>query len=249
MDANQPLPEEALSLDTTHYSEMGSAHPADNSEDSEVRIREEIPNSKRPRYPEPPMRTASGTASSREYGFNTTFSRGGGARGGRTWLKSRDTPLKTQATPASNPRVSEAPWCQRCRVNHFGNCLPGRSCFNCGGMGHLRRNCPTIRGNQGPSRGSGRPIVRENPSRGQASNSMPPSNAPRPVATHSSVQQPRVQGRTFALYHRKAMASNAVVKGMISVSGHIAHTLFDFRVTHLFVSSAFAYKLNQELKP
>ena len=63
--------------------------------------------------------------------------------------------------------------------------------------------------------------MRMNPPRGQASNFMQPSNAPRPAATQSSVQQPRVQGRTFALTHREAMASNAVVEGMISISGHI----------------------------
>ena len=71
---------------------------------------------------------------------------------------------------------------------------------------------------------------------------MPPSNAPRPVATQSSVQQPRAQGRTFALTHREEMASNAVVEGMISISGHISHALFDPRATHSFISSVFAYK-------
>ena len=84
-----------------------------------------------------------------------------------------------------------------------------------------------------------------NPPRGPTSNFMPPSNAPRPAATQSSVQQPRVQGRTFTLTHREAMASNAVVEGMISLSGHIAHALFDPVATHSFISSAFAYKLNQ----
>ena len=40
MDLNQSLPEESLSLNTTHNSEMGSAHPASNNEDSEARNRE-----------------------------------------------------------------------------------------------------------------------------------------------------------------------------------------------------------------
>ena len=88
-----------------------------------------------------------------------------------------------------------------------------------------------------------------NPPWGQASNFMPPSNAPRPAATQSSVQQPRVQGRTFAITHQEAMASNAVVEGMIFISGYIAHALFDPGATHSFISSAFAYKLNQVLEP
>ena len=45
------------------------------------------------------------------------------------------------------------------------------------------------------------------------------------------------------------MTSNAVVEGMISISGHIAHALFDLRATHSFISSAFAYKLNQVSEP
>ena len=72
---------------------------------------------------------------------------------------------------------------------------------------------------------------------------MPPSNTPRPAATQSSVQQPQAEGRTFALTHREAMISNAVVEGMSSISGYIARALFDPGATHSFISSAFAYKL------
>ena len=45
------------------------------------------------------------------------------------------------------------------------------------------------------------------------------------------------------------MASNAVVEGMITLSGHIAHALFDPAAAHSFISSAFAYKLNQVSEP
>ena len=45
------------------------------------------------------------------------------------------------------------------------------------------------------------------------------------------------------------MASNALVEGMISISGHIAHALFDPRATHSFISSAFEYKLSHTLEP
>jgi len=76
--------------------------------------------------------------------------------------------------------------------------------------------------------------MRMNPPRGPTSNFIPSSNTPRPTATQSSVQQPRVQGRTFALTHREAMTSNAVVEGMISISGHIARALFDLG-THSYI--------------
>ena len=111
------------------------------------------------------------------------------------------------------------------------------------------KNCPTKHGSQGPSRGGGRSAMRMNPPRRPTNNYMPPSNASRPAATQSSIQQPQTQGRTFALIHREAMASNAVVEGMISISGHITHALFDPGATHSFISSAFAYKLNQVSEP
>ena len=38
MDLNQLPPNESLSLGVSHYSVMGSAHPMDNNEDSEVQI-------------------------------------------------------------------------------------------------------------------------------------------------------------------------------------------------------------------
>ena len=38
MNLNQLPPNESLSLDVSHYSVMGSAHPMDNNEDSEVQI-------------------------------------------------------------------------------------------------------------------------------------------------------------------------------------------------------------------
>jgi len=91
--------------------------------------------------------------------------------------------------------------------------------------------------------------MRINPPRGPTSNFWQPSNAPRPAATQSSVEQPRAQGRTFALTHREAMASNAAVEDIISILGHIAHALFDPGATHSFISSAFAYKLNQTSEP
>jgi len=108
----------------------------------------EIPNSKRPRCQGPTMTVASRSTSSKGFGFNATLQRGGWARGKGTWLRNKDTFSKVQATSVSHPRISEAPWCQKCRANHFGNCLQDRACYNCGGVGHLKKNCLTRRGSQ-----------------------------------------------------------------------------------------------------
>ena len=167
----------------------------------------EIPNSKRPRYQGPSMSVASGSTSSKGFGFNATLQRGGWARGRGTWLRNRDTFSKVQASSVSHTRISEAHCCQKCGANYFVICLQDTACYNYGGVGYLKKNFPTRRGSQGQSRRSGRPATRMNPSRGPTGNFMPPSNAPRPTATQSSVQQPRAQGRTFALTHREAMAS------------------------------------------
>ena len=86
-------------------------------------------------------------------------------------------------------------------------------------------------------------------SRGPVSNFRQPSNAPQPAMTQSFVQQPQAHGKAYALTHQDAMTSNTVVEGMISISGHIARVLLDFRATHLLISSAFAYKLNQTPEP
>ena len=120
----------------------------------------EIPNSKRPQYQGPSMSVALGSTRNKRFGFNTTLQRGRGARGRGTSLRIRDTFSKAQATSVSHPRISETPWCQKCRTNHFENCLQDRACYNCGGVGHLKKNCPTRCGSQGQSRRSGRPATR-----------------------------------------------------------------------------------------
>ena len=47
----------------------------------------------------------------------------------------------------------------------------------------------------------------------------------------------------------EARMSNAVVEGTITLSGHIAQTILDLGVTHLFTSNAFANKLNKSSEP
>ena len=64
--------------------------------------------------------------------------------------------------------TTEAPWFQKCKANHFGNCIQEKTCYNYGGMGHLKKNCLTVRGSQGLSKGNGRSKVRVNPFGGPA---------------------------------------------------------------------------------
>ena len=81
-----------------------------------------------------------------------------------------------------------------------------------------------------------------------SSGSLGPSplpNAPRLVATQTMVQQPQTQDHVFAMTQQEAQTSNAIVKVTITLSGHIARTMFDPEVTHSFISNSFSNKLNR----
>jgi len=101
-------------------------------------------------------------------------------------------------------------------------------------MRYIKRNNPILQRNSRFTGGVCRSpagVV----SLGRPANSSRPSiPLSRQVSTHSSVQQPRTQGRVFVLTPQDA---RALVEGMISLSGYTAHALFD--------PGAFTYKLNQ----
>jgi len=61
------------------------------------------------------------------------------------------------------------------------------------------------------------------------------TNMLHPATTQATVQQPRAQGRVFAISQHEARTSNAVVEGMITLSGHTAQTLFDSGATYFFL--------------
>jgi len=91
---------------------------------------------------------ASGSATNRGSGFNATPRKGGCIRGGGSWLRTRDNFQRTQTTPSSHYRITEASLCQKCKVNHFENCIQERTCYNFGGKGYLKKNCSIVQGSQ-----------------------------------------------------------------------------------------------------
>ena len=148
------------------------------------------------------------------------------------------------SSPRSNFAGSQ--WCPRCNRNHTGSCSVGKQCFACGKMGHMRRDCPTLHGYPGASRGTGRPTMGIAPTAGgQANTFRQPVNRTRSAMTQASVQQPRAQGRMNAITSQEARASNAVVEGTVCVSKNIARVLFDPGATHSFISSSFAAIINK----
>ncbi|XP_043714622.1 uncharacterized protein LOC122662980 [Telopea speciosissima] len=112
--------------------------------------------------------------------------------------------------------------------NHKGDCLVGTfTYFKCKELGHLARNCPTLK--EQPER---------NPQGGQAN-----QNFQNRKDTQGN-QKPRASGRVFTMTKKDAEASPSVVAGVLKISGIPAYVLFDSGSTHSFVLSTFATKLN-----
>ncbi|WRX16069.1 hypothetical protein QQP08_008556 [Theobroma cacao] len=120
--------------------------------------------------------------------------------------------------------------------------------YECGGIGHVKRDCPTYRHNQEMARNSIRPDfaiaptknVRRDKGKGVASYSQGRSTGP--------TQQGAFRGgqaRVFALTPQDAHVSNAVVTGNLFICGYEASVLFYLGSTHSFVSSNFMPKLGK----
>jgi len=95
------------------------------------------------RYQGPSGSVALGSTSNK--GF-AAFRKGEWIRGRGSWLRNRNAFQGAQTTYASHPRITEAPWCQKCKTNHSENCIQERTCYNYGGIGHLKKNCSIMPG-------------------------------------------------------------------------------------------------------
>ncbi|XP_070024610.1 uncharacterized protein, partial [Nicotiana sylvestris] len=116
------------------------------------------------------------------------------------------------------------------------------SCYECGEFGHMKRHCPQLRGSQSQQRG-------------QSSSSAPFTSAPTQSIRgegQAARGRPRGGGRSgggqaqfYAIPDRTdALASDAVITGIISVCHTDASVLFDPGSTYSYVSSYFACHLS-----
>ncbi|WRX13385.1 zinc finger protein [Theobroma cacao] len=98
-------------------------------------------------------------------------------------------------------------------------------CYECGGIGHVKRDCPTYRHNQEMARGSIRSYFATAPTR--------------------NVKRDKGKGVTSSSQGRSTRSTQQVVTSNLFICGYEASVLFDPGSTHSFVSSNFMPKLGK----
>ncbi|XP_073291078.1 uncharacterized protein [Primulina huaijiensis] len=117
-------------------------------------------------------------------------------------------------TPSQSSK--EGVKCQTCGFTHIGECRRNSgACFRCGNMDHRIAQCPL-------------PDPRNGPAGGTTPN-KPKKNKP--------------NARVYAVTQEEADNSNDVVADTILINNIPAYVLFDYGVTHSFMSKRFAKNL------
>ncbi|XP_055960122.1 uncharacterized protein LOC130014968 [Mercurialis annua] len=124
------------------------------------------------------------------------------------------------------------------------------TCFECGGMGHIGRDCPNIaqfssgrgRGFQGTANRGGRTSVFDRGSgRGSGFNANKEGEASTSTQPTQGTQntRPAVQPRVFALTQQEAAASPDVIFGRLTIFDRDAYVLIDPGAINSFIVSSF----------
>ncbi|KAK4385932.1 hypothetical protein Sango_2717200 [Sesamum angolense] len=151
--------------------------------------------------------------------------------------------------------------CSICGRRHLGQCwgtgaIP-RTCDNCGGRGHMSRDCPSqtmslvgsaASGTQsqssvgsrgrGTERGRGR-----GRGRGTGNRDSDHTIGRRTRGVGTQVTQGQTQARIYNMIREEALASNDVISGTILLFDVKACVLIDPGSTHSYISSEFASKI------
>ncbi|KAL0434823.1 UNVERIFIED_CONTAM: putative mitochondrial protein [Sesamum radiatum] len=159
------------------------------------------------------------------------------------------------------------PSCSTCGRRHLGQCwgpdATPRICYNCGGRGHISRDCPSqtpslggsaSRGTQSQSSigSSGRGAERgRGRGRGRGTGNRYGDHTIGGGMRGSGVQitQGQIQPRIYNMTRDEAPTSNDVILGTIFLFDIEAYVLIDPSSTHSYISSELASKILGENSP
>ncbi|EOY03078.1 Retrotransposon protein, putative [Theobroma cacao] len=178
---------------------------------------------------------------------------GSDAPGANIRVGQRTFSSKRQQDSRQSSKVTRS--CDTCGRRHSGWCfLTTRTCYGCGQLGHIRRDC--LMAHQSPDSACGStqpasstPSVAVSSGRevsGSRGRGAGTSSQDRPSRSRHQSSVGRGQVRVFTLTQQEAQTSNAVVSGILSVCNMNARVLFDPGATHSFISPCFASRLGRD---
>ncbi|KAL0378599.1 UNVERIFIED_CONTAM: hypothetical protein Sradi_3165400 [Sesamum radiatum] len=159
------------------------------------------------------------------------------------------------------------PNCSICGRQHLGPCWRqddiARTCYHCGGRGHIARNCPSQNVSMGGSVASGSQSQSSVGSSGRGSERGRGRGRGRGTGSRDNDQaigggmrgpgaqitQGQTQARIYNMTREEAPASNDVISGMTLIFDVEAYVLIDPGSTHSYISSELASKIPGENSP
>ncbi|KAH7838847.1 hypothetical protein Vadar_031889 [Vaccinium darrowii] len=143
--------------------------------------------------------------------------------------------FKKQNTGSQAGRPNNGlPPCATCGRVHSGVCwMATGGCYNCGEVGHLKRDCPKLRPGMTNTRNAGPTFGQK---QGQAAPGKKNESGPR-------------QGKAFAFTPGDPRNTEEVVAGNVLICSVPAYVLIDSGSTHSFISPQLAIKMPKVAEP